>query len=97
MVPKPISKYAIRMMKLSGRIFGEYKRPPIPREITRAVMLDNKQRSKWESYHYQNESTINKSAMLPPDLDVMRTPNYYPAHPQLKDLMTSLREYGLYR
>jgi len=96
MASKP-SKYALRMMKLSGRIFGEYKRPPMPYEITRRAMVDNKERNAWESFHWQNEQTIARTAERPADLESIRKPTYYPAHPQLQDLMGVLRDHGLYR
>ena len=96
MASKP-SKYALRMMKLSGRIFSEYKRPPMPREISREVMVDNKERRAWESFHFQNESTVKSNAERPSDLEPTRRPDYYPAHPQLKDLTATLRKHGLYR
>ena len=96
MVPKP-SEYSLRMMKLSGRIFGEYKRPPMPHEISREVMVDTKERNSWESFHYRNEKTIKRLSEKPADLQAIRSPDYYPAHPQIRDLMTTLREHGLYR
>ncbi|KAJ6219906.1 hypothetical protein RDWZM_005718 [Blomia tropicalis] len=91
------SKYALRMLKLSGKIFSEYIRPQMPHEISRAVLVDGKQRTQWESYHYQNEQIVERSKERPADLLPTRNPHYYPAHPQLKDLISTLREHGLFR
>lgn len=97
MSPKNPSKYALRMLKLSGRIFAEYNRPAMPNEISRAVMVDPRQRQAWQLYHYQNEQVVERLAQEPSDFQRTRTPHYYPPHPQLKDLMATLREHGLYR
>lgn len=97
MTGKNPSKYAIRMMKLSGRIFNEYIRPPMPVEISSECKLDPYERQAWASLHYQNEMVVKRTSSPPFDFSERRTANYYPPHPQVKRLMATLREHGLYR
>ncbi|UXI16392.1 X-linked retinitis pigmentosa GTPase regulator-like protein [Sarcoptes scabiei] len=94
---KNVSKYSLRMLKLRSKIFNEYIRPPMPFEISRAAMRDPRQRQSWDSIQYQNERLVMRFASLPLDLDYRRSMRYYPAHPQIGDLMTVLRQHGLYR
>lgn len=95
--PKNVSKYSLRMLKLRSKIFNEYIRPPMPFNITRAAMVNPHERQVWDSHHYQNEKIIQRFGQLPLDLDHIRSIRYYPAHPQMSDLMTKLRQHGLYR
>ncbi|RWS09423.1 28S ribosomal protein S33-like protein [Dinothrombium tinctorium] len=92
---KSPSKYAQRMARLSCRIFGEYYKPPMPKEI--ALDPDKQSAEKWEANHYQNMAAIETHSKLPIDIDPDRNPNYYPPHPQIRHLMWVLREHGLYR
>ncbi|OTF81125.1 hypothetical protein BLA29_000540 [Euroglyphus maynei] len=94
---KHVSKYALRMMKLRSKLFNEYVRTPMPYEISRAVLVDPRQRQAWDSHHFQNEQMVNRFSQLPSDLDHIRSIRYYPAHPQIGNLMTLLRQHGLYR
>lgn len=94
---KHVSKYALRMMKLRSKLFNEYIRTPMPYEISRAVLVDPRQRQAWDSHHFQNEQMVNRFSQLPSDLDHIRSIRYYPAHPQIGDLMSLLRQHGLYR
>ncbi|KAF7495924.1 hypothetical protein SSS_02769 [Sarcoptes scabiei] len=94
---KNVSKYSLRMLKLRSKIFNEYIRPPMPFEISRAAIRDPRQRQSWDSIQYQNERLVMRFASLPLDLDYRRSMRYYPAHPQIGDLMTVLRQHGLYR
>ncbi len=91
------SKYSQRMVRLSCKIFGEYRRPPLPQEIQKERCIDPKPRDAWHSFHYRNENTINKHSIMPLDLDNQRNPNYYPPHPQHIKLISTLRDYGLFR
>lgn len=90
------SKYAARMAKLSGRIFGEYKTPPVPKDIIKEVHNDPAPRHKWHALHTHNKKNIHLIARLPHDIDPFFV-KYYPPHPQIRQLMYTLREYGLYR
>ncbi|KPM02703.1 hypothetical protein QR98_0011210 [Sarcoptes scabiei] len=90
---KNVSKYSLRMLKLRSKIFNEYIRPPMPFEISRAAIRDPRQRQSWDSIQYQNERLVMRFASLPLDLDYRRSMRYYPAHPQIGDLMTVLRQH----
>ncbi|XP_054164625.1 28S ribosomal protein S33, mitochondrial-like [Oppia nitens] len=91
------SRYKQRMVQLSARIFGEYRRPDLPSELTRDRIYDEKVRHAWHSYHHRNEVVIKKLSALPMDLDCHRNHLYYPPHPQHVDLIDKLRELGLFR
>ena len=95
--PTKQSKYTLRMLRLSSKIFSEYIRPEMPPELGRNKTVDPMPRQAWHSYHYQNEEMISRLAARPADLEPIRKPDYYPGHPQIKDLMATLREHGLYR
>ncbi|CAG2165301.1 unnamed protein product [Oppiella nova] len=91
------SKYSQRMARLSQKIFGQYRRPPMPPDIqrhrTRAVYA----RHAFAALHHRNEAVIDRMSSLPLDLDCQRNPLYYPPHPQVYVLINRLREMGLFR
>ena len=89
------STYAQKMAKLSCKIFQEYYRPPAPREL-----VNNKNIAPLQVYngpHDQNEALILRNSKKPFDLDSTQNYNYYPAHPQIRELMYTLRKHGLFR
>jgi len=91
------SKYLQRMLRLSGKIFGEYRTPEIPPEIHNDRVYDHSVRNAFREYHYRNENVIRRLSQNPMDLNVDRNPNYYPPHPQHVLLIDKLRELGLFR
>ncbi|CAG2108217.1 unnamed protein product [Medioppia subpectinata] len=90
-------RYAERMRRLSGRIFGDYTRPPVPKQIQKPRMHCRKERDAFQSYHYRNELVVQRLSALPMDLDPQRNHLYYPPHPQHYRLINTLRELGLFR
>ncbi|RWS24168.1 28S ribosomal protein S33-like protein, partial [Leptotrombidium deliense] len=92
---KNVSKYAQRMTRLSCKIFGEYYKPPMPKDIFVEPNIETQIR--WESEHYQNVASINRLSLKPFDFNEDKNHLYYPPHPQLRTLMYTLREHGLYR
>lgn len=89
------SAYAQKMSRLSCKIFGDYYTPPPPKPIMTVVNTANYQ--VFMAPHIQNRALIHRNASLPIDLDRSRNFNYYPAHPQIRSLMHTLRLHGLYR
>ena len=89
------SQYAMKMKRLSCKIFQEYYKPPMPIEMVGIKQIGAI--SQWEGIHIQNKNQIERQAALPFDLDPDRNPKYYPAHPQIRELMYTLRMHGLYR
>ena len=94
-LPRLPSQYAMKMKRLSCKIFQEYYTPPVPKELV--GMKDLGQIFKWHGPHIQNKNQIERQAALPFDLNPDRNPKYYPAHPQIRELMHTLRMHGLYR
>lgn len=94
-VPKVPSLYSQKMKRLSCKIFGEYYYPPMPKEV--AASNDIIRKKFWAAAHEQNEAVIRRQAQLPADLNTCWTMKYYPPHPQIRNLMYSLRQHGLYR
>lgn len=91
------SKYALRMSKLSSKIFNDYIKPEIPHELTRKATLNPIPRNAWHSFHDHNAKVVERTSARPAEYDTFRNPSYYPGHPQIRALMNSLREHGLYR
>ena len=58
---------------------------------------DPKNFALFQAPHHQNESQIAKLSRPPFDLNPDENFNYYPAHPQLRQLMHTLRLHGLFR
>lgn len=96
-IVKFTTKYNERMKKLSCKIFNEHHIP----EINKKDLLYGtghpplyRNIVKW----HKNLRTFERNAFdRPLDLDSERNYKYYPAHPQIRALTHTLREYGLYR
>lgn len=92
------SKYAARMARLSARIFGEYYEPPLPKRFEKDPYFYDEDIKKWFKFHKTMRRTIFENSFFPHDIDLNRNYHgYYPPQPQIKALMETLREYGLYR
>lgn len=87
--------YSQRMSRLSCKIFGQFYHVPMPKEIGNGVSLVPKYY--WETVQFHNNRTVERMAQKPSDLDTNINPNFYPAHPQIRELMYVLRQYGLFR
>lgn len=94
-VPKLPSHYTQKMNRLSCKIFGEYYYPPMPKDL--AWSEDFIRKKRWASLHEQNEAVIRRQSRIPADLSTEWNIKYYPPHPQIRSLMYTLRQYGLYR
>lgn len=44
-----------------------------------------------------NRRLVERAAQLPADLNPQMNPDYYPPHPQIRELVYILRQYGLFR
>jgi hypothetical protein len=89
------SSFSQKMDKLSCKIFGEYYRPPMPPHV--AAITNPAVHFHWGKVHDQNQALIKRQSKLPDDIDPWKTINYYPPHPQIRSLMHTLRQFGLYR
>lgn len=89
------STYAQKMSRLSCKIFGEYYTPPPPKALM--TTSDPRNYVVFMGPHKQNGSEIIKNSRLPFDIDPGKNFNYYPPHPQIRELMFVLRQHGLYR
>ncbi|KAI1301365.1 28S ribosomal protein S33, mitochondrial [Halotydeus destructor] len=89
------SNYSQKMKRLSCKIFGEYYTPPAPAEYV--YMADTSVLARFNGHHYQNEQQTKRQSALPFDLNPDKNPNYYPAHPQIRSLVHTLRLHGLFR
>lgn len=90
------SKYAQKMRRLSCKIFNEFYVP----ELSKKEAEYNEHHApivewfvKWRS----DLRVFDRNKLRPFDLDESRNWKYYPAHPQYRQLIHELREYGLYR
>lgn len=94
-VYKMPSVYSQKMNRLGCKIFGEYYYPPQPVEI--AMCNDIERTNQWKKVHHRNESLVKRLAELPNDLNRHMRVDYYCPHPQIRELMYTLRMHGLYR
>lgn len=90
------SKYDQRMKKLSCKIFNEFHVPEIHKKdllygISHRPLAQNLR--KW----HRDIRTFERNQEKPIDLNTDRNYKYYPAHPQIRALTHTLREYGLFR
>lgn len=89
-------KYEQRMRKLSCKIFNDYYIP----ELTRKEMeygTGHQPVAAWFANWYSDFRTWERNQERPIDIDENRNEKYFPAHPQMRALTNTLRDYGLYR
>lgn len=84
------------MRKLSCKIFNEFYIPELPRADLN-YGLGHKPVASWFKKWWQDMRVVERNQELPIDLDSSRNYKYYPAHPQIRALTHTLREYGLFR
>lgn len=89
------SAYSQKMKRLGCKIFGEYYTPPVPVDAVKSNYL-HLQREVMR-VHAQSEAVILRQSKLPDDLNPSWNLKYYPPHPQIRSLMYTLRQFGLYR
>ena len=94
-IPKCPSIYTQKMARLSCKIFGQHYEPPMPVEIASGV--DYRPKAMWQNLQVHNRRVVERTAQRPLDLDTYHNPNYYPPHPQIRELVYVLRQYGLFR
>lgn len=96
LVSKHSSDYHQKMRALSCKIFNKFYIPELPKK-----QLDygtgNPSVQQWINKWYLDFRTFERNMDLPLDIDDDRNMNYYPAHPQIRELTHILREYGLFR
>lgn len=83
------------MSRLSCKIFGQHYEPPMPLEIASGV--DCRPKFAWQNLQVHNHRLVERTAQQPIDLSTNYNPNYYPPHPQIRNLVYILRQYGLFR
>lgn len=84
------------MRKLSCKIFNDYYIP----ELTRQEMdygISHGPVASWFANWYSDFRTWERNQERPIDMDESRNHKYFPAHPQVRALTDTLRQYGLYR
>ena len=89
------STYSQKMNRLSCKIFGNYYTPPMPKDVAESNIFGLQ--NDWKKVHTQSEAVILRQSKLPDDLNPEWTLKYYPPHPQIRSLMYTLRQFGLYR
>lgn len=90
------SAYSQRISRLSSKIFGLFYQPPMPVEVQNHGN-DMKAFNLWNNLQVHNRRVVERMAQKPADLNTYCNPNYYPPHPQIRELVYILRQYGLYR
>lgn len=90
------SKYSQRMRKLSCKIFNEFYVPELSKKDLE-YGHHHQPVNQWIQRLVTDIRVYEKNFERPIDLDSGRNMNYYPAHPQIRELTHVLREYGLYR
>ena len=90
------SKYSQRMRKLSCKIFNDFYVPEISKKEYEHG-FSHPSTSHWLKKVFSDYRTFERNTEKPGDFDTRRNPNYYPAHPQVRQLTHHLREYGLFR
>lgn len=90
------SKYAQRMRKLSCKIFNDFYIPELKKsELDYGVC--HPPVHQWTVKWHNDMRVFERNQEKPLDLDPNRNYKYYPAHPQIRALTHTLREYGLFR
>ncbi|XP_053212108.1 28S ribosomal protein S33, mitochondrial-like [Panonychus citri] len=89
------SLYSQKMRRLGSKIFNEYRAPPMPKEVATSSDLAVKKDFKYTIISCRN--VIERQSREPHDLNSAWNPNWYPAHPQIRELTHTLRQYGLFR
>jgi len=89
------SNYQLRMEKLSAKIFNKQAFPVIPKEMQKDP--DKAPFWNWIEDHLRLWMVALRHAEKPRDLDTEWRPDYYPAHPQIRELTYRLRAHGLFR
>lgn len=84
------------MRKLSCKIFNEFYIPELPKkELDYGVQHPPAQA--WFNKWFSDARAFERCQEQPNDLNSDRNYKYYPAHPQLRALTGTLRDYGLFR
>ena len=89
------SLYSQKMKRLGAKIFNEYRPPDMPKEVATAA-----DKAVIKDFNYtlrSNHNVIERQMKEPNDLNSGWNPKWYPAHPQIREMMFTLRKYGLYR
>lgn len=84
------------MRKLSCKIFNEFYIP----ELTKKEFEYGTWHApvnQWTIKWFNDLRAMERNQERPIDLNSDRNPKYYPAHPQIRELTHTLREYGLFR
>lgn len=89
------SVYAQKMARLGCKIFNEYYKPTMPKEIY--LSGSHAAKNAFTRIHHQNMGQIDRLSALPWDIDGERNMNRYPPHPQIRELVHVLRKHGLFR
>lgn len=90
------SKYAQRMRRLSCKIFNEFYVPELPKKDL-DYGIQHQPVARWSVKWHNDCRVFERNQDRPLDLDHRRNYKYYPAHPQMRLLTHTLREYGLFR
>lgn len=95
-IVKLTTKYDQRMKKLSCKIFNEYHVPEIDKKDLLYGLYHPPLQQNIVRWH-RDLRTVERHTERPLDIDPRRNYKYYPAHPQIRALTHTLREYGLFR
>lgn len=90
------TKYAQRMRRLSCKIFNDFYVPELPKKDL-DYGTHHPPVTEWSTKWFNDYRAYARNQDKPLDLDSNRNEKYYPAHPQIRALTYTLREYGLFR
>lgn len=98
-VPKFLfsSKYSQKMRKLSCKIFNDFYVPELSKKEDLGYGTGHQPVAMWSAKWISDIRVFERNQNRPLDLNPNKDQNYYPAHPQLRALTHTLREYGLFR
>lgn len=84
------------MRKLSCKIFNDFYIPELPKKDLEYGPC-HAPVSQWAIKWFNDLRAFERNQERPIDLNSDKNPKYYPAHPQIRALTNTLREYGLFR
>lgn len=91
------SKYTQNMRRLSSKIFNDFYTPELesPRDLAYGTSYAPVR--EWASNWFADQRIVERNMELPIDLNSAKNRKYYPAHPQIRALTHTLRNFGLFR